>query len=183
MSWKWFQGKATYSLRTFRRTETMKLRMVFAILRTRLRKHLNIVWKVFSAQNIQSERAVLRDKAGAVCQSVLSETWFNSRLALSACCQGNAILSYWHLTLSVICSSLSVPCHQRYLLHFQNNTTQPFVTTYKLETGIRNRFLTFAVKLWTLSFVNRKVFNPLKQREQMVGCVGPRPIVFMWIRL
>ena len=92
MSLKWFQRKATYSLPTFRRTDTMKLRMVLAILRTPLRNHLNIVWKVCRSQNILSERAVLRDKAGAVCQSVLLETWFNSRSVLSDCCQGNAIL-------------------------------------------------------------------------------------------
>jgi hypothetical protein len=57
----------------------MKLRMVLATLRTRPRKHSNIVWNVFSSRNIQSERAVLRDKAGTVCQSVLLETLIPDR--------------------------------------------------------------------------------------------------------
>jgi hypothetical protein len=100
ISWKWVQRKETYSLRTLRRTDTMNLRMVLAILRTRPRKYLNIVRKVFSSQNIQSEGVVLRDKASAVCQSVLLEMWFNSRSALSACCQGSAIFrqltGIWH---------------------------------------------------------------------------------------
>jgi len=113
----------------------MKLRMIFAISRTRPRKHLNVVWNIFSSQNIQSERAVLRDKAGAVCQTVLLEIWFNSRLALSACCQGSAIRR--QLLTSDIISNLQqlirvCPVSERYLLQFQNNTAQPFVTTYKL---------------------------------------------------